>query len=394
MRIAKILLPTVLLPLLAGLTWLGVQRFDEATATAVKRGDKDREIPVEVAVVRQGTIELQRNFTGTLEAHAAFLVAPKVGGRIEQMEPDISDPVSRNQVVARLDHAEYVQQVAQAEANLTVARANLVEAESLLEIAERELDRFGKLQQRGVSSASQHDAARADQLARQAHLEVARAQLVRSQAELETARIRLGYTEVTAAWRGGSEQRVVAERYVDEGETVTANTPLLRIVELDPISAVFHVTESDYGQLHAGLPARIHTDAYPQQTFAGAIERVAPVFRENSRQARVELRIDNPDLRLKPGMFVRATLVLQRVDQATLVPAAAVTRRGDRDGLFQVVGDGKSVRWRELRLGIRQDDWLQLLGEPLQGQVVVLGQQMLDDGSAIAIVGGATSRQP
>ena len=96
---------------------------------------------------------------------------------------------------------------------------------------------------------------------------VTKAQVIRAQAALETARIRLGYTEVNAGWRGGREQRVVAERYVDEGETVTANAPLLRIVELNPIKGVFFVTERDYATLQPGQRASLITDAYPDATF-------------------------------------------------------------------------------------------------------------------------------
>ena len=103
---------------------------------------------------------------------------------------------------------------------------------------------------------------------------------MRAEASLETANIRLGYTRITAGWSGGDDQRVVAERYVDEGETVSANTPLLRIVELDPITGVIFVTERDYARLQPGQEVLLlTTDAYPGEDFQGRIERIAPVFR-------------------------------------------------------------------------------------------------------------------
>jgi RND family efflux transporter MFP subunit len=347
----------------------------------------DRPVPVEVAAVEQGPIELWRSFTGTLEAAAEFVVAPKVSGRIEQLSVDLADTVSRGQLVARLDNAEYVQSQRQAEANLAVARANLGEAESLLVLAERELKRVDDLRKRSVISESQVDTARADQLAKKAHVDVTRAQLNRAEAELQAARIRLGYTEVSADWRGGDEQRVVAERFVDEGQTVAANAPLLRIVELDPVKAVFFVTEKDYASLQPGQRALLATDAYGNETFAGEITRIAPVFREATRQARVELQVANPGLRLKPGMFVRVTAVLQRVDNTLIVPEPALVKRDDRYGVFQVSDDGRAVRWQPVQLGIRQGDRVQVSAEGLDGRVVVLGQQLLDEGSSIAIAG-------
>jgi RND family efflux transporter MFP subunit len=109
---------------------------------------------------------------------------------------------------------------------------------------------------------------------------------------------------------------VVAERFVEEGDTVSANSPLLSVVELDPLQAVIHATERDYGRLTRGQDALLSTDAWPGEIFPARIERVAPVFQENTRQARVELRVENADHRLKPGMFIRATVVLERAADA------------------------------------------------------------------------------
>ena len=349
------------------------------------RAGNVRVVPVEVASIERGPIELRRSFTGTLEAAAEFVVAPKVSGRIDQLSVDLADTVTRGQEVARLDNDEYVQSVRQAQADLAVAQANLAEAKSQLTLSGRELQRIEDLRKRGMTSASQEDAAKANQLAKQAHVEVTQAQVTRAEAVLESARIRLGYTEVSAGWRGGDDQRVVAERYVDEGQTVSANTELLRIVELDPITAVFFVTEQDYARLQPDQQVLLSTDAYPDESFDGRIVRIAPVFRESTRQARVELHVANPELRLKPGMFVRATVVLDQVAETTIVPEQALVKRDGQYGLFVVAADGKSVTWRAVQVGIREGNRVQVLGEDLGKQVVTLGQQLLDDQSAISI---------
>ncbi len=381
-------LPILLLLIVVALAgWFISQRLTEQKGTANSAARQSQPIPVEVATVARGHIERQRTFSGTLQAQAEIVVAPKVSGRILQLEADLADPITRGQVVARLDNDEYVQDVRQAEAELAVARANLAEAQSQLKIAERELERIEKLRQRGVSSESQRDAAKADQLAKQAHVQVTRAQLTRAEAALESARIRLGYTTVTADWRSDNEQRIVAERYVDEGETVSANTPLLRIVELDPITVVFFITERDYALLQPGQPASLTTDAYPGESFGGTIERIAPVFRESTRQAQVEVQVKNPLLKLKPGMFVRVTVTLERADNTTIVPEQALVTRNGESGLFLVSADGKTVRWQPVTPGIRQGDRVQIAGQPITGQVVTLGQQLLDDGSPIRIAG-------
>ncbi len=380
---------SLLLAAVGAAAWLGQERLLGAAGDApAGRGGKTLAVPVEVAVIQRGPIQRQRAFTGTLEARAEFVVAPKVSGRIEEIGVDLADTVSRGQLVAKLDDDEFVQAVAQVQADWAVAKANVGEARSLLVIAERELERIERLRRRGVASASQRDAAKADQLAKQAHVEVTKAQLTRAEAELEAARIRLGYTKVAANWRGGGEERVVAERYVDEGETVSANAPLLRIVEIDPITAVFFVTERDYALLKPDQIAMLRTDAFPGEAFEGRIVRIAPVFRESTRQARVEVWLDNPRMRLKPGMFVRATVVLDRVAETTVVPEQALVRRDGRDGVFVLDADGKSVSWREVTVGIRQGSRVQVEGEGLGMHVVTLGQQLLDDGSAVSVESG------
>ncbi len=385
----KVWVPLTVLMIAGGaVAWLVQVRLQDIGGEPARRGAEARTVPVETAAIERGSIELRRTFTGTLEARAEFVVAPKIAGRIERLAVDLADTVERGQVVAELDNDEYVQAVNQARADLAVAEANLAEAKSLLAIAERELARITRLSERGVMSKSQLDAAKADQLAKQAHVAVTTAQVTRARAELETARIRLGYTKVTAGWHGGSDRRMVAERYVDEGETVAANAPLLRIVELDPITAVFFVTERDYARLRGGQRARLTTDAYPGESFPGEIMRIAPVFRESTRQARVELRVANPGLRLKPGMFARATVVIERVDETTIVPQQALATRDGRRGVFVVADDGASVAWCEVEVGIRQGARVQVTGDALRGRVVTLGQQLLGDGSAVVIADG------
>jgi len=369
------------------LGWLVFERVAEQDAPRVRGGAAKKPVPVEVAPVERGPMTLKRTFSGALEARAQFVVAPKVSGRVERLYVNLADPVARGQVVAELDNDEYVQAVAQARANLAVARATADGAQSALEIANRELQRLLTLQQRGMISDAQLDTARANQLDKKSQLAVARALVSKSESELRSAEIRLGYTKVIAGWSGGSDQRFVAERFVDEGENVTANEQLLRIVEIDPVVAVVFVAERDYVRLTTGQSAVLTTDAYPEKQFEADIARIAPVFREASRQARVELAVPNKARLLKPGMFVRATIVLDRIADATHVPEQALTTRDGADAVFVVDQDGKSGSWHKVAVGIRENGRAQLTGDGVAGRVVVLGQQLLEDGSVITLPG-------
>ena len=369
--------------------WIILGRW-QAARQAADQSVSPAAVPVEIGTIERGPMELRRIFSGSLAPDAEFVIAPKVSGRLEQIYMDLSDVVEKGQVVAELDNDEFIQAVALAEADLMVAKANQVEARNALEIAGRELKRFETLRSRGVASDSQLDAARADQLAKQSALEVARAQLTRAEALLETARIRLGYTRITAAWADEGGSRVVSERFVDVGETVAANAPLLAIVSLDPIKGVIHVTEKDYARLRTGQAAELTTDAFPEVRFNARVDRISPVFGQASRQARVELKTENPEGRLKPGMFIRATIVLDRVAEALIVPEEALTRRDVQTGIFLVDTGGRTVSWHPVAVGLRDNGRVEINDRSLSGQtlpraVVTLGQQLLSPGAAIII---------
>lgn len=347
---------------------------------------EERIASVEVAAVQQRPLEFERTFSGALEPESELVVAPKVSGRVERLALDMSDTVHRGQIVAFLDDAEYAQAMKQAEAELAVAKANLTQAKSALEISRRENQRIAELRQRGIASDSEYDVAQADLLQNQAQVKVAEAQVSRAEATLESARIRFEYTRVSADWNEGDSNRMVAERFVDEGDTVSANQPLFRVVQLDPILAVLSVTERDYGRLTVGMEARFMTDAFPGEVFRGQVARIAPVFGETSRQARVELALANPNGRLKPGMFIRATITLERVEHAIAVPEAALTRREDVGGVFAVDETGQRVKWIPVETGIRSGGWVQVVKPAVSGRVVTLGQHLIDDRAPVRIV--------
>ncbi|MEQ8850182.1 MAG: efflux RND transporter periplasmic adaptor subunit [Phycisphaerales bacterium] len=356
-----------------------------SSATPSTPADEREAIPVEVASVETGPIARRRVFSGSLEATAHVTVAPEIGGRIVTLSIDLADPVTRGQVVATLDRDEHEQFVAQAEADLAVARAGVAEAESAASIAGREFERVRQLHEQSIVSDSELDAARAADLSSRATLAVAEARVQRAEAALRSARIRLESATVRAEWQSGDATRVVAERFAEEGDTVSAGDPLLDIIELDPIEAVVFVTESDYAQFSPGQAVSLTTDAYPGRRWEGAVSRVAPIFRSGSRQARVEVSVPNPDASLKPGMFARVETTLARVDDAITVPEAALAQRDGRPVLFVVSDDGSSVLMVAVEPGIRDSGRVQILAPSVSGRVVTLGQQLLGDGSSITI---------
>jgi len=356
------------------------------SSTAIPKKKEKRVVPVEAVAVERGPLSFYRTFSGTIDPQAQFAVAPKVSGRIQRLLVDVSDPVVRGQVVVEMENAEFEQEVIEAEARLAVAKANRDEAVSRFVIAKRQLDRAKKLSTRGIASDSAYDSAQDQFLTGQSAVKVAEANLSREQALLRAARIRLEYTQVKADWKQGDNERIVAERFVEEGNTVAANTPILSIVEIDPVIAVIQVTEKDYPLIRLGQQAKVKAEGFPGKSFIGTVSRISPVFSEESRQARMELRVDNRDHLLKPGMFTRCTLELEHAENTVSVPETAIITRNNKSGVFKVTDDSLAVDWVEVRKGFTSGNQIQLLEPELDGRVVTMGQQFLEDGSNIRIV--------
>ncbi|MFA9480236.1 efflux RND transporter periplasmic adaptor subunit [Phycisphaerales bacterium AB-hyl4] len=383
--VARIVGSLIALALLATLGWAIYGKVSEARESP----ERDRgggSVAVHTAAVEHGSITDQRTFTGTLNARSRFTVAPKIAGRIDELTVDIGDTVERGQVVARLDDAEVVQQVEEARAELAVAEATLEETRSNLASAERDLNRIQSLREQRVASESELDDVQSRFDAQQARLRVAEAQVAQRQAALRSAQVRMSYTLVRASWQGDDEQRVVGERFVDEGDTLSANAPLVTVLNIQTLRAVVFATERDYPRLRVGQRAEVTADAYPDESFVGEVTRLSSEFREASRQARVELRVPNDDHRLKPGMFVRVRLELEEIDDATIVPLDALVTRRNEQGVFVADVDERKAHFVPVRVGVTQGNRVQLIDPPLAGRVVTLGQHLLEDGSSITLV--------
>lgn len=365
----------------AGAWWLRDQGVAPPTAD-----EGDSRVAVEAAPVDTGSVADIRTFTGTLEAGDAFTVAPKIGAQIERIHVDIGDRVEQGQVVAELDDDEATQAVAEAEAELAVARAEVEQAQADATLARREFERTRSLAERELASTSELDTTRARAEAQSAAVAVARARVTQREAALARARVQLGYTRVRADWRGGDNERVVGERMVNAGDTVAANTPLISVLGIDPITAAVFAPESDYARLTSGQTVEVTADALPDRAFEGRISRIAPRFERDSRQARFEVTLPNEGRALKPGMFVTVRVTVATTDDATLVPEEAIVRREEGSGVYRIVeGDPPTVRFVPVTVGIEGDNGVEILEPELSGRVVTLGQQILEDDAPVIV---------
>ena len=357
---------------------------DQAAGNHGRRG-KGGAVAVEIASVGKATVREIGRFTGSLVPRSRYVVAPKIPGRLEKITVDVGDAIKSGRLIAQLDDDEYAQQVEQARAELAVAQATVAESKSALEVAKRELDRVTALREKKVASESELDETDARHAACVAKHKVSLAEVTRREAALKAAEVRLSYTRILASWEDTANVRVVGERFVDEGEMLQANTPIVSILDNRVMTALIDVIERDYSKIALGQPAVLATDAFTGREFVGKITRIAPLLKEMSRQARVEIEIPNDESLLKPGMFVRALIEFDEHEDTTVILVSALARRDGRQGVFAADTAAMTARFVPVTVGYTEGELVEILEPALSGSVVTLGHHLLEDGAAIRV---------
>ena len=371
----------------AGIGFLGWLIYEKLAGSKEGFGSRrgNPAVAVEIAPIQKASIKDVGQFTGSLSPQSEFIVAPKIAGQLEKILVDIGDVVTADHLVAVLDDEEYQQQVYQAVAELEVAQANLEEVKITSETAKREYERTVALREKKIASESQLDLADSEYKAQQAKLQVAAAQVSQKKAALNMAKVRLSYTRILVPPNHAGGNRVVGERFVDEGSMLAPNTPIASILDIGTLIAVINVIERDYPKIKLGLQAMINTDAFPGQTFSGKVVRIAPLLMEKAREARIEIEIPNEKMLLKPGMFVRVQIEFELREDVTVIPLAALVKRNGNQGVFVVDSKEKKARFIPVTLGIVNETRAEILKPQLTGAVITLGQHLLEDGANIIL---------
>lgn len=374
----------VVLALVAGIGWRVVAKLSARTGAKDRKGNAV--VAVETAPIRRAVIRNVAEFTGDLLARSEFIVAPKVAGRLVKLYVDIGDSIENDQLIAVLDDEEYNQQVEQAKAELEVAKASIEESRSIMDTAQRELDRVETLRAKKIASESELDESRSQFRTAQSRYKVSLAQVAQKEAALKTAEVRESYTKIHASWTGGSDTRLIGERFADTGAMLKANDPIVSVVDIAHLTAVIYVTERDYAQVKVGQKVDVSCDAYPNRPFVGEVIRVAPLVKQTSREARVEVKVDNSEKMLRPGMFIQARIELARHENATVVPEAAIVKRQNEAGVF--LPAGKKAKFVPVKAGFREGLLVEVTDPPLSGRVITMGQHLLENGTNITIGDG------
>ena len=313
--------------------------------------NKPRAVAVEAVTLAPTSLVETVSSVGNFAANESVVIRPEIDGRIVEIAFEEGQAVKRGQLLFRLDAAIYQAQLAEAQARLALSRRNYERARALNE--------------RGHTSTE--------------NLEKTLAELQIDQASVELNKARLEKTQMVAPFDG-----FVGLRKFSLGDFVEAKNELLTLVNLDPIKVEFRIPERYFRVLGEGGVILAEPDALPGERFEGLIYAISPVVDLNGRSVAVKAKVANPERRLRPGMFARVSLIVDRRLEALVVPEAAVLQRGDGQYVYRIE-EGKAQLQR-VRLGLRQTGRVEVVeGLNAGDTVVTAGQIKLRPGTAVQV---------
>ncbi len=296
-----------------------------AVAAWILWGNTTEPVKFKTVKIDRGLIKTIVSATGTVNPVTSVQVGSQVTGQIAALYVDYNSVVTKGQLIAQIDAAPFKARVDQARAALRNARGTLFKAETALAQRKLDLDRMEMLRVEQFVSQADLDLARTNYRDAEGQIQVNRAQVEQATAALASAELDLGYTTITSPVNG-----VVVSRNVDVGQTVAASlqAPTLFVIAQDLLHMQVdtNVSESDIGGVVEGKVAEFTVDAFPHEPFKGTVVQVrnAPISIQNVVTYDVVVNVDNPDLKLKPGMTANVSIVTTQKDNALRIPNAAL----------------------------------------------------------------------
>lgn len=417
--------PLVLIGLAVLVVALVVVRIRRQQAAAVPR--RQVEIVVGVAQPVRKDLDVKLAYTADVSPRKQVAVFSKVSGYIKRLGAERGDFVHPGQLLVEVETPELVAAVEQARAAVATSEANLKVAQSNLEAARanalnqeaallkakavgandaRNAARLDDLHQRGLISAMDRDNARTTADASMASVAAADAQLAvaRSQIEMQRSQVALAGASVEReratlriAQANLDNARIVAPfagyvsaRNLDPGASVnsqsagtsTSSVGILVVQDIEVVKVQIEVEERHIALVHVGSVARVSVDAYPGRLFEATAVRTVHALDPRSRTLGIEMEIANHDHALKPGMYARVELVVDRHLGAVLVPGEAIKMEGDAPVVYLMRGD--IVVRQPVTAGVTEGTFVEVT-KGLAGNepVIVEGKELVREGQRV-----------
>ncbi len=326
---------------------------------------------VEITNPERGDISSVISFSGDILAIEQANIFSRANGNIEKIFVDIGDYVNAGKLLAVIDKSLYLQNVKQIEGIYRVAEAT----------AENDvvnLERTKILFEKGLTSQSEYDNARTK-------LNVSNAQVETAKANLQNARIQLSYCDIRAPFTG-----YITKKLLDRGTLVSSTGAVQNTIfvlsDIRKLKIMLNILERDLPLIDRISTVSIKTDSYPDKTFTGRFNKISQSIDLGTRTMPAQIDIDNRDEMLKPGMFAKVELTLQKNTDVLKLPAQCVLKDGDKYYVY-VVNDEMIANKKYVEVGIVTNNETEIInGLNESEKIIKVGQDLISDKTKVKIV--------
>lgn len=332
--------------------------------------------------LERGNITERITASGIINPISTVNIGTQVSGTISEIFVDYNSEVKRNQLLAQIDPALFEATVAQRQAALDIAKAQVEVSKNDIIYYKKNLDRIRKLNTSRYSADKELESAQRDYDNAVVQLALQEAQVKQAAAALNSAEIDLRYTRIISPVDG-----IVVSKEVEVGQTVAASfqTPTLFNVaeDLTKMQIEASIVEADIAKVKDGQKTEFSVDSFPDETFYGVVTQVRneAVTVSNVVTYEVIIEIDNRDLKLKPGMTANVEIITSEKNDVLLVPNKALrfyvtdesgeTKRYKDKGIW-IMEKGQPKRVA-VRTGVSDEDDTEVRSEELkEGDEVIL----------------------
>ena len=320
-------------------------------------------VPVSVENVKRQSIQQFINTTGTAKAGSETVLNSEITGDYQLLinpktrkEFKLGDKVEKGQIIIHIEDDEYLNGIA-------------IESKKLnLEISEQEYVKSKSLYDKGGVTLRE---------LRNAELSSTNAQY-----DFESAEIRLAKMEVVAPFSG----IIVELPYYTEGVKIAANQPMVGLMSYGKMYIEINLPEKNMSEIKLGQEVIITNYTLSEDTIRGVVSELSPIISTETRTFGGKLQINNSDLKLRPGMFVRANIITAQKDSAIVI-SKKIIMSGNRGKYVFVVGRNSSADDRRITTGIDNQDYIEVLeGLKPNDRLIIKGFETLRDGSKVKVI--------
>jgi RND family efflux transporter MFP subunit len=334
-----------------------------------KKVYKKNPVIVKVQAVEQGPVVQSLNYKGTVFPWKRANIQPDTSGRIHKIYKKQGDPVKKGDLLAELDTTTLDLQLKQAEAVLDVAKA--AHKNASMNVA-----RLKTLYQKAAISKLQLEKA-------ELSLESAAAQEKSTQATVNMIKHTLGNCCMRAPFEG-----IITSKNSEEGDVINpmmamgSNSSVLTLMHLKTVKVVLDAPSGDIEKIKIGQPCSIRVSTLEDEVFTGEVYSRNLAADTISKTFKVEIKIDNPGLKIKAGVFAEVLIEISRKENCLLLPLSALIE--EKDASFVVVFDKGQAKFKNVHVGEKNDRVFEILEGLSRGQLVVVeGNYDLKNGAPI-----------